>query len=128
MVKYKDYTTAQYETWLGKSFAYNYGISEEKMATHFVNSGTYVVRQYGITKQQMLDTYIPELKKGLGGYVFFLMYTITENGGAGNWINHYASDTSSTGLGCMKDDIKYLKGLNKDAYPVAKSADRKSVV
>lgn len=87
-----------------------------------MNSGTPVISKYGITKSQLLNTYIPALKKGLnGGYVFFLLYTITEGGGAGNWVNHYMSDTSSGGLACMKDDISYLNSLNKN-FPVAKSA------
>ena len=122
MPSYKTYETSQYESWLKQKFSYNYGISEEKIADHFMASGTPVIGKYGITKSQLLDTYIPELKKGLsGGYVFFLLYTITEGGGAGNWVNHYMSDTSSGGLATMKDDIRYLNSLDK-SVPVAKSA------
>lgn len=122
MPSYKTYKTSEYESWLKKKFSSNYGISEEKIANHFMSSGTPVIGKYGITKSQLLDTYIPTLKKGLGGgYVFFLLYTITEGGGAGNWINHYMGDTSSGGVACMKDDIKYLNSLNK-SVPVAKSA------
>ena len=122
MPSYKTYKTSEYESWLKQKFSYNYGISEEKIANHFMASGTPVISKYGITKSQLLDKYIPELKKGLsGGYVFFLLYTITEGGGAGNWVNHYMSDTSSGGLATMKDDIRYLNSLDK-SVPVAKSA------
>lgn len=122
MPSYKTYETSEYESWLKQKFSYNYGISEEKIADHFMASGTPVISKYGITKSQLLDTYIPELKNGLsGGYVFFLLYTITEGGGAGNWVNHYMSDTSSGGLATMKDDIRYLNSLDK-SVPVAKSA------
>lgn len=120
MPTYKKYPTKTYESFLQDSFNNNYGISEEAIAKYFVKSGTYVVGQYGVTVSNMLSTYIPTLKAGLnGGYVFFLLYCITEGGGAGNWINHYTHDTGSTGLECMQDDIDYLNSLTKD-YPPAK--------
>lgn len=122
MPTYKKYKNKQYESFLQDSFNNNYGISEEAIAKYFVNSGTYVVGQYGLTVSNMLSTYIPTLKAGLdGGYVFFLLYAITEGGGAGNWINHYTADTASNGLDCMLDDIDYLNSVTKD-FPPCKSA------
>lgn len=119
---YKKFKTETYESFLQDSYNNNYGISEEKIAKYFIESKTYVVKQYGLTYENMLSTYIPELKSRLnGGYVFFLLYTITEGGGAGNWINHYASDTASTGLQCLKDDCDYLNSVTK-SFPVCKSA------
>lgn len=106
MTVYKKYTTEQYTSWLQQPFSNNYGISENTIADWFMGqNGSYAVRHsYGVTRENLLNTYIPKLKELLGGYVFFLCYTVTEGGGAGNWINHYASDTSSTGLGCLIDD------------------------
>jgi hypothetical protein len=124
MPVYKNYTTEQYTTWLQQPFSNNYGISENTIADWFMGqNGSYAVRHsYGVTRENLLNTYIPKLKELLGGYVFFLCYTVTEAGGAGNWINHYASDTSSTGLGCLIDDCNYLLKINNENHPPSMSA------
>lgn len=122
MPKYKNHKTETYEKFLSDEFNNNYGLTEEQLAKYFIDSGTYVVGQYGLTYENMLDTYIPKLKELLnGGYTFFLLYAITEGGGAGNWINHYATDTADNGLDCLIDDCNYLNSLTKDS-PFCKSA------
>lgn len=124
MPKYKDYETDQYTTFLKQPYSNNYGISEEKIADWFMaQAGARpVINSYGVTRSNLLSTYIPKLKQLLGGYVFFLCYTVTESGGAGNWINHFASDTASSGLQCLIDDCNYLLKISRENHPVALSA------
>lgn len=126
MTTYKIFSESEYESFLKNKFSNNYGISEESIANWFMSQrGSYAVRySYGVTKENLLSTYIPKLKELLGGYVFFLMYTVTEGGGAGNWINHYMSDTGSTGLQCLIDDCNYLLEVNNkyNGYPIAMTA------
>lgn len=125
MVKYKEYTNAQYEAFLKSDFTNNFGFNEETFADWFMSqAGSGAVRQsYGVTKANLLSTYIPNLKAKLnGGWAMFLMITVTEGGGAGNWLNHYASDTGSTGLACMNADIAYVKQIWSTYYPIARSA------
>lgn len=118
MPSYKTYTTQQYEAFLSIKFNDNFGFSEEKAADWFMKQpgARAVINSYGVTKDSLLKTYIPRLKQKLGGYMFFLMYTVTESGGAGNWINHFASDTSSGGLNTLTDDCDYLLSVN-NKYP-----------
>lgn len=124
MPTYKQYTTQQYQDFLSQPFSSNFGFSENQIADWFMAQGGArpVINSYGVTKANLLSTYIPKLKEKLGGYAFFLFYTVTESGGAGNWINHYGSDTSSTGLGCLIDDCDYLLSVSKQNLPVALSA------
>lgn len=124
MPKYKDYETDQYTAFLKQPYSNNYGISEERIADWFMSQAGArpVITSYGVNRSNLLSTYIPRLKQMLGGYVFFLCYTVTEGGGAGNWINHYASDTSTSGLQCLIDDCNYLLRISKENHPVAMSA------
>ena len=125
MVKYKEYTNAQYEAFLKSDFTANFGISEDDIASWFVQQAGAqpVMSSYGVNESNLKSTYIPNLKSKLdGGYVMFLCITVTEGGGAGNWLNHYASDTGSTGLACMNDDIAYVKKVWSTYYPIARSA------
>lgn len=125
MPKYKEYSMKEYEKMLSDDFSNNYGISEEKIAKHFMEAkgAQAVISYYGdITYQRMLDVYIPMLKKGLnGGYVFFLLYTISEGGGAGNWINHYEQNSTGNSEGDMQADIDYLNSVTK-SLPIADNA------
>lgn len=123
MVVYKDYETEAYVTWFNQSIQENYDITEEAIADWFVkqNGAKPVMNSYGVNKDNLLSTYIPKLKELIGGYVFFLTYTVAEGGGAGNWINHYAGDTGGSGLECLVDDCNYLLSLNH-SYSVALSA------
>lgn len=124
MPTYKQYTTQQYQDFLSQPYSSNFGFTEEQIADWFMaQAGARpVITSYGVNRSNLLSTYIPKLKEKLGGYAFFLMYTVTEGGGAGNWINHYGSDTSSTGLGCLIDDCDYLLSVSKQNLPVALSA------
>lgn len=126
MPSYKTYTTEQYTSFLKNSTSNNFGFSDEKLADWFMGQAGArpVINSYGVTKQNLLSTYIPKIKEYQGEASFFLFYTVTEGGGAGNWINHYGSDTSSTGLGCLIDDLEYCKSIdnNYPGYPVAMTA------
>lgn len=46
--------------------------------------------------------------------VFFYTYTVNEGGGAGGFINHYASDTSGGGLGNATRDAQYLVDTSRN--------------
>lgn len=125
MPQYKDHTTEEYVTWLSRPLADNYGISEEDIVNWFMaqKGARPVIQTWGVDKAWLLNTGIPTLKSGLdGGYVMFLMITVSEGGGAGGWINHYASDTSGGALGNMNRDIDYINDVTTHIYPPAMSA------
>lgn len=126
MPSYKTHTTEEYTKFLKNSTSNNYGFSDEALADWFMDQAGAipVIRSYGVNKQNLLSTYIPKIKEYQGEAAFFLFYTVTEGGGAGNWINHYGSDTSSNGLGCLIDDLEYCKTIdnNYPGYPVAMTA------
>ena len=126
MPSYKTYTTEQYTSFLKNSTSNNFGLSDDKLADWFMGQAGArpVITSYGVTKENLLSTYIPKIKEYQGEAAFFLFYTVTEGGGAGNWINHYQNDTSSTGLGCLIDDLEYCKSIdnNYPGYPVAMTA------
>jgi hypothetical protein len=46
--------------------------------------------------------------------VFFYLYTVNEGGGAGGFINHYASDIPGGGPANAKHDAEYLVSQSKD--------------
>lgn len=112
MTVYKQYTNDQYDKFFQNAFSSNFGISEDKIINHFLASGTSVIKSYGCTVSTMKNKYVPLLKSMLnGGYVMFLLISIEEGGGAGNWINHYMHDTANSGYGCMRDDCKYILSI-----------------
>lgn len=120
MTVYKQYTNEQYNKFFQNAFSDNFGISEDKIIQHFLASGTSVIKSYGCTQSTMKNKYVPLLKSMLnGGYVMFLLISIEEGGGAGNWINHYANDTANSGYGCMRDDCKYILSIinNMHSHP-----------
>lgn len=120
----KKYKTDEYIKFLSQPISNNFGFSKEGIADWFMAQGGArpVISSYGVTRENLLSTYIPKLEEKLGGYAFFLFYTVTESGGAGNWINHYGRDTGSTGLQCLIDDCDYLNQINQEHHPVALSA------
>lgn len=112
---YKEYTEAQYKKFLSHKLGDNFGIKQSVFLDKFMAlpfSAISPFTTYGVTRKQLEDDYIPLLKSILGGYVYFLLYSYHEGGGAGNWINHYASDTNSTPYGCMRTDAKYLLNVS----------------
>ncbi len=117
MTVYKQYTNEQYNQFFQNAFSDNFGISEDKIINHFLASGTSVINSYGCTVTTMKNKYVPLLKSMLhGGYVMFLLISIEEGGGAGNWINHYVHDTASSGYGCMRDDCKYILSIINNVH------------
>lgn len=126
MPSYKTHSTEEYISFLKQSTSNNFGFSDEQLADWFMGQpgAVPVIRSYGVNKQNLLSTYIPKIKEYQGSACFFLFYTVTEGGGAGNWINHYMSDTSSDGLGCLIDDLNYCATIdnNYPGYPVAMTA------
>lgn len=114
MVVYKDFSMETYHKFLKTNFNSNFGCDEDKIIAYVEkyapNHPTSPIVTWHITAQDLKKTYIPFLKKHFhGGYVTFLGIVLAEGGGAGNWINHYQSDTSSTYLGMMLDDINLIK-------------------
>lgn len=123
---YKKYSQETYEKYLSLSARADndFGVSEDTLINWFVQQAGAkpVMNSYGVNADNLKTTYIPAIKEANISPQWFLMYTVTEGGGAGNWINHYMSDTSTTGLGCLKDDLQYLNGVLDTWYPVALSA------
>lgn len=125
MPSYKEYSVEQYQQWLSYDFSENFGLSEDTVATWFMsqNGARAVIVSYGVTKANLLSTYIPRLKEAFnGGYFVFLAKTVTEGGGAGNWLNHYASDSAPDGLGCMNADIDFVLDTFDKHFPPAINA------
>ena len=126
MPSYKTYTTEQYVSFLKNKFTSNFGMSDEALADWFMGQAgaVPVITSYGVNKQNLLSTYIPKIKEYQGEAAFFLFYTVTEGGGAGNWINHYGTDQGSNGMECLISDLEYCKSINNgyNGYPVAMSA------
>ena len=122
MARYKEYTNDQYLAFFKQPFNSNFGRTEAYMAHWFVTQpgNAHFLRNYGVTESNMLSTYIPFLKAHLkGGFFMFLAVATAEGGGAGNWINHFGADTSSTPLGCMSDDTQYICSIivNMNTHP-----------
>lgn len=115
MTTYKTYTNEQYKKFLSHKLGDNFGLSEKTFLDNYMQlpfSSISPFITYGVTRKQLEDSYIPLLNSILGGYVFFLLYSFQEGGGAGNWINHYPYDTNSTPYGCMRTDAKYLVSVS----------------
>lgn len=114
MVVYKEYTEDQYSKFLSHKLSDSFGIKESDFLDKFMQlkfTPLSPFTTYGVTRKQLEDDYIPLLNSILGGYVFFLLYSYHEGGGAGNWINHYQYDTDTTPYGCMRTDAKYLSNM-----------------
>ena len=126
MSSYKTYTTEQYIKFFKNKTSSNFGMTDEALADWFMGQAGArpVINSYGVTKQNLLSTYIPKIKEYQGSAAFFLFYTVTEGGGAGNWINHYATDQGSTGMECLISDLEYCKKIDNgyNGYPVAMTA------
>ncbi|MCO6560241.1 MAG: hypothetical protein J6574_03935 [Gilliamella sp.] len=124
MTLYKKYTNEQYVKFLQHPFASNFGKSKEDTINWFVaNCAASIKRDYNVTYNTVKNTYLPTVEYMLGGYFMFFAICVNEGGGAGNWINHFGRDTSSTPLGCLKDDCEYiLKQCNNQQSYVCLSA------
>ena len=112
---YKEYTNDQYVAFLKHDLGSDFGFTESEFLDMYMKlnfSAIAPMTTYKVTRKQLEDDYIPLLNSIMGGYVFFLLYSYAEGGGAGNWVNHYAADTNSTPYGCMRTDAKYLVGLS----------------
>ena len=126
MPSYKTYSTEQYNNFFKNKTSNNFGLTDEKLADWFMRQpgARPVITSYGVTKQNLLSTYIPKIKEYQGEAAFFLFYTVTEGGGAGNWINHYATDQGSNGMECLISDLEYCRRIDNgyNGYPVAMTA------
>lgn len=126
MTSYKTYSKEQYINFFKNKTSNNFGLSDEALADWFMGQAGAipVINSYGVTKDNLLSTYIPKIKEYQGEASFFLFYTVTEGGGAGNWINHYATDQGSTGMECLISDLEYCKTIDNgyNGYPVAMTA------
>lgn len=126
MVSYKTYTTEQYISFFKNTTSNNFGFTDEALADWFMGQpgAKPVINSYGVNRSNLLSTYIPKIKEYQGEAAFFLFYTVSEGGGAGNWINHYGVDQGSSGLECLVSDLEYCKSINNgyNGYPVAMTA------
>lgn len=118
MPSYKTYTDDQYKAFMSISKTENFGISASKLASWFMKQrgASAVINSYGVTESNLKSTYIPKIKEYGISPVLFLTYTVSENGGAGNWINHYMTDQGSNGLECLISDLEYCNSCT-NRYP-----------
>lgn len=122
----RNYDMETYKKFLNTSASADnmFGLTEDQIVNWFVNQAGArpVMNSYGVNASNLKSTYIPLMKEYGVSPVFFLMYTVTEGGGAGNWINHYLYDSGSDGVTCIKADLAYLQTMSKTWYPVALTA------
>ncbi|MCV5953908.1 CHAP domain-containing protein [Lactococcus petauri] len=113
MVRYKDYTMEQYQTFLSQEFNSTFGLSDDQIVNWFMSqAGSQgVIQSYGVNADYIRNRIFPALDERNLGHFMFLAITAMEGGGAGNWINHYMHDTSSDGFQCALDDMAYIKTL-----------------
>lgn len=122
MTVYKDFTNEQYQKFFATQINENWGLSydDARIVDQVLNS--YAVSAYGLNRDDVL-----KVLKIVNDYnvssILFAGIIIAEGGGAGGWINHYASDS---GLGWEYDlrrDLEYMNSISysKD-YPPAMSA------
>lgn len=120
---YKNYTVEQYVKAMSHSFYDNFGFSEADAAAWFMKQpgARAVISTWGVTRDSLINTYIPALKTILnGGYMAFLIVTVTEGGGAGGWINHFATDAPGGGLVNLERDAHWIQDdLFVNPYPPA---------
>ncbi len=125
MTSYHKYSIDNYTKMLQQPFNSNFHLTEDQAMRMLTSSGNYgrYRDELNATEANLKNTYIPILKSNFnGGYFLFLAICANEGRGAGNWINHFQSDTSSDPAQMMRDDINYIKGLLNSVQPVSTSA------
>lgn len=122
----RNYDLDTYKKFLNSDGSSNndFGISDDTIINWFMGQAGArpVINSYGVNASNLKSTYIPLIREYGVSPVFFLMYTVTEGGGAGNWINHYLYDSGSDGVTCIKADLAYLQTMSATWYPVALTA------
>lgn len=122
----RNYDMDTYKKFLNTDGSSNndFGISDDTLINWFMGQrgAGPVINSYGVNASNLKSTYIPLIREYGVSPTFFLMYTVTEGGGAGNWINHYLYDSGSDGVTCIKADLAYLQTMAKTWYPVALTA------
>lgn len=89
-----------------------WNISDSKVEQWFLGTGTAVISRYGITSSNISQ--ITSAVKNTGvSPVFFYMYTVNEGGGAGGYINHYASSSGNM-IADAKKDAQYIVSQSKN--------------
>lgn len=124
LVRYKDHTNEQYQAFLSQEFNSNFGLTDDQILDWFFNSAgaQAVIQSYGVDRNFITSRLFPELDRRNLGHFMFLAITSREGGGAGNWINHYMTDTSTDGFQCAKDDMDYIETCLTTGYTLCTSA------
>lgn len=88
---------------------YDFGCSKDKVVANFLASKTAVVTYYGMSSSDVSAAY--DLCKSNNISPEWLFgYTISENGGAGGWVNHYASDVIGGWKPNLQRDLNWING------------------
>ncbi len=122
MVIYKNYDMETYKKMLSLPFNSTLGYNDEELLNDFINSQTKAVTYWGLTQKSVKENLFPLLDKANLGHTVFLMITMAENGGAGNWINHFQYDYSSNPWECAQQDIDYILSCFNSPQPLCTSA------
>lgn len=108
----RKYSLDQVKKMLSHPFATNWGITEDQVATYWINNATDSLQKHVHypSKSDLLNTVIPLLKNMMGGYANFLFISILEGGGWGaNWLNHFSvSNNAPTTYSCTENDANYV--------------------
>ena len=96
-----------------------FNLSDDVVEEWFLGTGTYAVSHFGLNSGNIRQ--ITEIIRNAGiSPAFFYGYTVNEGGGAGGFINHYASDAPGGAVGNAQRDVEYLVNMaNSENFPVA---------
>lgn len=96
-----------------------FNLSDDVVEEWFLGTGTYAVSHFGLNSGNIRQ--ITEIVRNAGiSPAFFYGYTVNEGGGAGGFINHYASDAPGGAVGNAQRDVEYLVNMaNSENFPVA---------
>lgn len=114
-----DYSGEDVLKFAGFSVGSTFNLSDDVVEEWFLGTGTYAVGHFGLNSSNIGQ--ITEIIRNAGiSPAFFYGYTVNEGGGAGGFINHYASDAPGGAVGNAQRDVEYLVNMaNSENFPVA---------
>lgn len=85
---------SQIEKFANSGIKSTWGVSISKAEAYFLSRNSRIAAKYGLSKSNIGS--ISKIVENEGvSPVFFWLYSVNENGGAGGFINHYTSDTGN---------------------------------
>lgn len=111
----KEYTDKQYKEFLYTPLSSSYGTREDKVLNWFFARHPPIINNFGLTKANMKNTYLPYLTShlGKGAYCIFLGYVVEEGAtGSAGWINN--RPRWGNAYQQLKQDVALIKSCLKN--------------